>query len=148
MVLSAMVWWEGVCSLYLLPFREAPLAHWTLLPVPGTYRKILLFLPFLQPPLCLFFGLKQPLFVVRRIKCNIWTHLAINSVTEDKHNQPWLTKNDQFGLCYSCLLAVANTPIAGNLPLMIKLDQEGLTGALGAGFKAVLFTDIRRALRQ
>ena len=35
----------------------------------------------------------------------------------------------------------------GNLPLMIKLDQEGqgfwAQAALGAGFKAVLFTDIR-----
>lgn len=35
----------------------------------------------------------------------------------------------------------------GNLPLMIKLDQAGQTfwaqAALGAGFKAVLFTDIR-----
>lgn len=35
----------------------------------------------------------------------------------------------------------------GNLPLMIKLDQEGqgfwAQAALGAGFKAVLFTDVR-----
>tara|TARA_A100001037_G_scaffold180375_1_gene161726 strand:+ start:23036 stop:23827 length:792 start_codon:yes stop_codon:yes gene_type:complete len=45
------------------------------------------------------------------------------------------------------LYHLARAAQCGNLPLMIKLDQEGqgfwAQAALGAGFKAVLFTDIR-----
>ena len=45
------------------------------------------------------------------------------------------------------LFHLARAAQCGNLPLMIKLDQANETFwaqmALGAGFKAVLFTDIR-----
>jgi 4-hydroxy-2-oxoheptanedioate aldolase len=45
------------------------------------------------------------------------------------------------------LYNLARAGQCGNLPLMIKLDQEGqgfwAQAALGAGFKAVLFTDVR-----
>ena len=45
------------------------------------------------------------------------------------------------------LYHMARSAQCGNLPLMIKLDQEGqgfwAQAALGAGFKSVLFTDIR-----
>ena len=45
------------------------------------------------------------------------------------------------------LYHMARAGQAGNLPLMIKLDQEGqgfwAQAAWGAGFKAILFTDIR-----
>lgn len=45
------------------------------------------------------------------------------------------------------LYHLARAGQCGNLPLMIKLDQEGqgfwAQAALGAGFKAILFTDIR-----
>ncbi len=47
------------------------------------------------------------------------------------------------------LFHMARAGQCANLPLMIKLDQEGqgfwAQAALGAGFKAVLFTDIRRS---
>lgn len=45
------------------------------------------------------------------------------------------------------LYHLARAAQCGNLPLMIKLDQEGqgfwAQAALGAGFKSVLFTDVR-----
>ena len=45
------------------------------------------------------------------------------------------------------LYELARAAQCGNLPLMIKLDQEGQSfwaqAALGAGFKSVLFTDVR-----
>jgi 2-keto-3-deoxy-L-rhamnonate aldolase RhmA len=45
------------------------------------------------------------------------------------------------------LYHLARSAQCGNLPLMIKLDQEGqgfwAQAALGAGFKSVLFTDVR-----
>lgn len=45
------------------------------------------------------------------------------------------------------LYHLARAGQCGNLPLMIKLDQEGqgfwAQAALGAGFKSVLFTDVR-----
>ena len=45
------------------------------------------------------------------------------------------------------LYHLARAAQCGGLPLMIKLDQEAqgfwAQAALGAGFKAVLFTDIR-----
>jgi len=47
------------------------------------------------------------------------------------------------------LYHLARAGQCGNLPLMIKLDQEGqgfwAQAALGAGFKSVLFTDVRSA---
>ena len=47
------------------------------------------------------------------------------------------------------LYHMAHTGQCANLPLMIKLDQESqgfwAQAALGAGFKAVLFTDVRSA---
>ena len=47
----------------------------------------------------------------------------------------------------SLLYHLARAGQCGDLPLMIKLDQEGqgfwAQAALGAGFKAVLFTDVR-----
>ena len=47
------------------------------------------------------------------------------------------------------LYHLARAAQCGNLPLMIKPDQEGqgfwTQAAMGAGFKAVLFTDIRTA---
>ena len=47
----------------------------------------------------------------------------------------------------SLLYHMARSGQCGNLPLMIKLDQEGqgfwAQAALGAGFKSVLFTDVR-----
>lgn len=47
------------------------------------------------------------------------------------------------------LYHMARAGQCGNLPLMIKLDQEGqgfwAQAALGAGFKSVLFTDVRTA---
>lgn len=47
----------------------------------------------------------------------------------------------------SMLYHLARAAQCGNLPLMIKLDQEGqgfwAQAALGAGFKSVLFTDVR-----
>ena len=47
----------------------------------------------------------------------------------------------------SLLYHLARAGQCGNLPLMIKLDQEGqgfwAQAALGAGFKSVLFTDVR-----
>ena len=47
------------------------------------------------------------------------------------------------------LYHLARAAQCGNLPLMIKLDQEGqgfwAQAALGAGFRSVLFTDIRTA---
>ena len=47
----------------------------------------------------------------------------------------------------SLLYHMARAGQCGNLPLMIKLDQEGqgfwAQAALGAGFKSVLFTDVR-----
>jgi len=49
----------------------------------------------------------------------------------------------------SLLYHLARAGQCGNLPLMIKLDQESqgfwAQAALGAGFKSVLFTDIRTA---
>ena len=49
----------------------------------------------------------------------------------------------------SLLYHLARAGQCGNLPLMIKLDQEGqgfwAQVALGAGFKSVLFTDVRTA---
>ena len=45
------------------------------------------------------------------------------------------------------LYHLARAGQCGNLPLMIKLDQEGqgfwAQAALGAGFQSVLFTDVR-----
>jgi 4-hydroxy-2-oxoheptanedioate aldolase len=58
----------------------------------------------------------------------------------------------EFGAEYSVLdmsllYHLARSAQCGNLPLMIKLDQEAqgfwAQAALGAGFKAMLFTDIR-----
>ena len=47
----------------------------------------------------------------------------------------------------SLLYHMARAGQCGNLPLMIKLDQEAqgfwAQAALGAGFKSVLFTDVR-----
>lgn len=47
------------------------------------------------------------------------------------------------------LYHIARAAQCGNLPLMIKLDQEAqgfwAQAALGAGFKSVLFTDVRTA---
>lgn len=49
----------------------------------------------------------------------------------------------------SLLYHLARAAQCGNLPLMIKLDQENqgfwAQAALGAGFKSVLFTDVRSA---
>ena len=47
------------------------------------------------------------------------------------------------------LYHIARSAQCGNLPLMFKLDQEGqgfwAQAALGAGFKSILFTDVRTA---
>ncbi len=60
----------------------------------------------------------------------------------------------EFGAEYAsfdmpALYHLARAAQCGNLPLMIKLDQEGegfwAQAALGAGFASVLFTDIRTA---
>ena len=60
----------------------------------------------------------------------------------------------EFAAEYSCLdmqllYHLARAAQCAALPLMIKLDQEGqgfwAQAAIGAGFKSVLFTDIRKS---
>ena len=50
---------------------------------------------------------------------------------------------------HAAIVSLARGGQCAALPLMIKLDQEGqgfwAQAAIGAGFKSVLFTDIRKS---